>query len=241
MSGPAAAPEPDHNALIALGARLGHSFQTPALLIEALTHSSLGGQEGAVPRSNERLEFLGDRVLGLVVAELLFEMFPNENEGPLARRHAALVRRETLATVAEEIELGACLRLSPGEDSSGGRQNPALLADACEAVIGAVFLDGGYDTAAAFVRRHWRPRAEQALKPPQDPKTALQEWAQGRGLPLPRYAVIAHEGPAHAPRFVIEACVEGRPPAQGSGPSKRLAERAAAKAMLEAIRAERDG
>lgn len=219
-----------------LEARLGHRFRDPRLLQLALTHSSVVGNA----RSNERLEFLGDRVLGLVVAHLLFESFPHEAEGALARRHAALVRRQALARVAEDIGLGACLALSRGEEDGGGRTNPGLLADACEAVLAALFIDGGLDAADGFVRRHWQQLMEESLKPPMDPKTALQEWAQGRGLPLPRYREVGREGPAHAPWFSVEVQVAGLGIERASGASKRLAEKAAARACLDRIMADED-
>lgn len=235
----------EHNAggaddLVAFGRRVGHEFHDPGLLVEALTHSSMSGQGGLPVRTNERLEFLGDRVLGLVVADLLIAMFPNESEGSLARRHAALVRREALAEVAESVGLDTCLRMAPGEAGSGGRANPGLLADACEAVIAALYLDGGFTAAAAFVRRHWRPLAERDSRPPKDAKTGLQEWAQGRGLSLPTYTEVGRVGPAHAPRFRMQVRVEGRAPVTGEGPSKRVAEHAAAQALLDAIVADAD-
>lgn len=219
-----------------LEARLGHSFQDPRLLDLALTHSSVVGNA----RSNERLEFLGDRVLGLVVARLLFESFPHEAEGALARRHAALVRRQALARVAEDIGLGACMAISRGEEDGGGRTNPGLLADACEAVLAALFIDGGLEAADSFVRRHWQPLMDESLKPPMDPKTALQEWAQGRGLPLPRYREVAREGPPHAPMFSVEVEVAGHGVERASGASKRLAEKSAARACLARITTEDD-
>ncbi len=227
--------------LAAFGRRLGHAFRDPDLLAEALTHASMAGQIGLQMRTNERLEFLGDRVLGLIVADLLITMFPRESEGMLARRHAALVRREALAEVAEAVGLDARLRMAPGEAESGGRANPGLLADACEAVIAALYLDGGFAAAAAFVRRHWRPLAERDSRPPKDAKTGLQEWAQGRGLSLPTYTEVGRVGPAHAPRFRMQVRVDGRAPAVGEGPSKRVAEHAAAQAMLDAIDADADG
>lgn len=221
--------------------RLGHSFAHQALLRQALTHASIGGHGGSGgdirTRSNERLEFLGDRVLGLIVARLLYDEYPREAEGALAQRHAALVCRETLAHVAETIRLGPLIRLSRGEEEAGGSRNPGLLADTCEAVIAALYLDGGMDAASGFVHRYWRPLMDAALRPPKDAKTALQEWAQGRGLALPRYREVAREGPAHAPRFTVEVSVDGGPRAATAlGSSKRAAEQAAAEDLLEAIR-----
>lgn len=224
----------------AFTASLGHTFANRDLLREALTHrSAVDRQRGRnidLRHGNERLEFLGDRVLSLAVADLLIRRFPDESEGELARRHAALVRAETLAEVARAIELGARLTLADSEEATGGRHKPAILADACEAVIGALYRDGGLPAAAAFVERYWTPRIEHDPKPPRDPKTALQEWAQGRGLPLPSYREVGREGPPHAPQFIMEVVVRGRAPAQGGGKTKREAERAAAIAMLDALK-----
>lgn len=208
---------------------LGHSFATPALLRRSLTHPSAAAVPG---ESYERLEFLGDRVLGLLVAELLWRRFPDETEGHMARRHAALVRRETLALVARETGLGDHLILARPEREAGEADNPALLADACEAVIAALYLDGGLAAARAFVEPRWVPLLEADLEPPQDAKTALQEWAQGRALPLPVYRETRREGPPHDPVFTVEVFVEGRNPAEGVGRSKRLAEQAAAERLL---------
>lgn len=220
----------------ALEDALGHRFADPALLAAALTHSSVGP---AVRRKGagafERLEFLGDRVLGLVVADLLLERFPRESEGDLARRHAALVQRDALAEVARRLDLGSHLRLSKSEADSGGRDNPAVLADAMEAVIAALFRDGGFQVAASFVRRAFLPLLEATLAPPRDPKTALQEWAQARGLPLPSYVMQSCSGPAHAPTFVVEVRVKDHAPATGEGTSKRLAERTAAAILLQRL------
>lgn len=211
---------------------LGYRFSDPGLLEQALVHSSVVPGPGHRPASNERLEFLGDRVLGLVVARLLFERFAREKEGHLARRHAELVRKEALARVAERIGLGAYLHLARGEEEAGGRENPAILADACEAVIAALFLDGGLDAAGAFIRRQWLALIEEDLTPPKDSKTALQEWAQARGMALPDYRVVDQEGPAHEPLFRIEVSLEGLPPEVATGTSKRGAEQAAAGALL---------
>lgn len=219
--------------------QLGHDFAQPELLSQALTHPSASqgrgtkGKGGGMPY--ERLEFLGDRVLGLVVAEMLFQRFPNEAEGDLAKRHAALVRRETLADVAHRIGLPDCLTLAKGENESGGRSNPGILADACEAVIGAFYADAGFAPVAVFVRRLWTPLMDAVRKPPKDSKTALQEWAQGLGKPLPNYTVVGQDGPPHDPVFVVQVAVEGVDPATGKGSSKRVAEQAAALALLEKV------
>ncbi|MFQ6017607.1 MAG: ribonuclease III [Kiloniellaceae bacterium] len=219
-----------------LAGRLGHRFARPQLLVQALTHPSAATKRGRGDDSYERLEFLGDRVLGLIVADLLLRRFPHETEGALALRHAGLVRRETLAEVARGLGLEAHLRLAKGEDAAGERHNPALLADACEAVIGALYLDAGLGAARALVESLWTPLLESAQKPPQDAKTALQEWAQGRGLPLPSYREVDRSGPPHDPVFTVEVCVEGYPPADGEGRSKRLAEQAAAERLVARLR-----
>ncbi len=210
---------------------LGHVFARPALLAEALMHPSakVGG------RGYERLEFLGDRVLGLIVADMLLAAFPAEDEGALAKRFAALVRREALARVGEELDLGRYVTISKGEEESGGRSNPTLLADATEAVLGALYLDGGLAAAGAFVRRRWTAMMETAETPPEDAKTRLQEWAQGTAKPLPDYTTVRVEGPPHSPTFAVEARVEGLPAVTATGPSKRAAEQAAAAALLSKL------
>lgn len=216
--------------LKALEKRLGHSFGDPALLERALSHSSLSRA------SYERLEFLGDRVLGLIVADMLYRQFPHEPEGALAKRHAALVRRETLAEVAGRLGLAEAIAMTPSEDEAGGRGNPAILADVCEAILAAIYLDGGLEQARLLVEREWQSLLEADLKPPQDAKTALQEKAQGRGLALPSYREIGRSGPDHSPEFEVEVEVKGMGRAVGSGRSKRLAEKAAAEALLEQVK-----
>jgi len=218
------------NAPAALEAQLDHRFAEPALLREALTHASASSNKQRV--SYERLEFLGDRVLGLAVAAILLERFPEEPEGSLAKRFAVLVQRDTLAEVAAELNLADHIVMAPSEAEGGGRENSATLADACEAVIGALFLDAGYEAAAALVRRFWLRRVEEERRPPRDPKTALQEWAQARGLPLPGYREVRREGPPHAPDFTIEVQIASLPPERGHGRSKRQAEREAAQGLL---------
>jgi len=215
----------------ALGAALGHDFARPELLEQALTHPS-----AAAKSTYQRLEFLGDRVLGLVVADMVYRAFPDEPEGALARRYTALVRKEAVARVAEAIDLGAHLRVSRGEAEQGGRSSHSLLADACEAVIAALFLDGGFPAARRFVERWWQPLLSQQVEPPQDAKTALQEWAQGQGLPLPAYRLVASEGPPHDPIFEMEVSLPGRLPARGRGRSRRAAEAAAAGALFATLR-----
>jgi len=219
-----------------LSSRLGYRFIDPGLLERALTHSSASTPSQP---SNERMEFLGDRVLGLVLARMLFDAFRNEAEGQLGYRFTALAQRGALARVAEELDLAPHIMLSEGEATSGGRENPAILADTMEAVIAAVYLDGGLTPAEDLVRRFWRPMMDADHAPPKDAKTLLQEWAQGRGLDLPNYTETARTGPDHAPIFTIEVAVAGYPPAVGEGASKRGAEQAAAEALLDLLEVER--
>ena len=217
---------------------LGYEFRDAGLLEQALTHPSvISGRAKRRFTEYERLEFLGDRVLGLVMAEVVYQHFPDEPEGDLAKRHVALVRREALARIARIIHLGDYLHLSVGEDSSGGRENPGLLSDACEAVIGAIFVDGGFDPAREFIRRLWLPLLDDLSAPPKDAKTRLQEWAQAQGLGLPHYSVTGQMGQAHNPVFEVQVTVVGNAQqASGSGSSKRVAEQAAAAAFLEAVK-----
>jgi ribonuclease-3 len=220
-----------------LEAALGHRFERPDLLDQALTHSSashLAAPRRAGSRSYERLEFLGDRVLGLIVAEMLLSAYPDEPEGALARRHADLVRKEALAAVAGEIDLAQHIRL-PAIEERSARTNPSLLADVCEAVIAAVYLDGGFVAAQSFISRLWAPRMAASLAPPKDPKTALQEWAQGRGRKLPAYRLVKSEGPPHQPVFTVAVEVEGVAAIEATGASKRQAEAAAATLLLQQI------
>ena len=215
-------------------ALLGHEFARPELLREALTHRSAVQRRGRGVVSNERLEFIGDRVLGLLVAEWLAERFPREQEGELGRRLAHLVSQPVLVTVAETIGLGAALAVSPGEARAGVKQRATVLADALEAALGALYLDGGLDRARDFVRRAWAGAMEAQADPPKDAKTALQEWAQGRGLALPAYEVVERSGPAHAPAFVMTVTADGRT-GTGRAGSKRAAEQLAAEDLLAAL------
>ena len=224
-------PKARDTALKDLCARLEHEFSDPALLKVALTHAS--ARAGACPQEdNERLEFLGDRVLGLAIAELLADSFPKAREGELARWFNHLVRAETCAEIAQEWELGTFILMSGGEAGSGGRSKKTILANACEAVLGAIFADGGYDAAQAVVHRFWQPQLDMLELAAPDAKSLLQEWAQGRRLPLPRYLEVAREGPDHAPRFTAEVQIDGVAPERGTGANKRAAEQAAALAML---------
>lgn len=212
--------------------RLGHRFAKPELLLRALTHSSIGS---ATRPDNQRLEFLGDRVLGLSMAEALFKADRAASEGQLAPRFNALVRKETCADVARQIDLGAVLKLGRSEMMSGGRRKEALLGDAMEAVIAAVYLDGGFETARALVLRLWGARIDQVEEDARDAKTALQEWAQGRGLPPPGYETISREGPDHAPVFTIEVRLASGETARAKAGAKRQAEQSAAAALLKRL------
>ncbi|MBP7000077.1 ribonuclease III [Amaricoccus sp.] len=214
-------------------ARLGHAFARPELLVEALTHPSTGA-----PAHNQRLEFLGDRVLGLVIAEALLAEDPGASEGALAPRLNALVRKETCAEVAQAIDLGAAMKLGRSEALSGGRRKTAILGDAMEAAIAAVYRDAGLDAARALVLRLWGPRIAAAKAQGQDAKTALQEWAQARGQRPPDYLDIGRAGPDHAPVFSVEARLEDGRAAHGEAASKRAAQQAAAAALLARLEGE---
>ena len=214
-----------------LSARLGHDFGKPATLKLALTHAS--ARPGSKPNEdNERLEFLGDRVLGLAVAELLSQRYPHAREGELARWFNHLVRTETCAEVGQSWNLGDFIIMSGGEAGSGGRRKKTILANACEAVLGAIFSDAGYEVARDVIRRDWEPHLAELNEAAPDAKSVLQEWAQGQQLPLPSYVEIAREGPDHAPRFTTEVRVEGVAPECGEGSNKREAEQSAALAVL---------
>lgn len=212
--------------------RLGHKFSNQDLLEQALTHASVRGGKKA-RHDNERLEFIGDRVLGLAIVEAVSEKFPDVREGDLARHYNALVKGETCAIVARELGLGEFMILSESEDGSGGRQKATILADAIEAVLGAVFLDSGFDAARRVVLRLWKPLLETQDVQSSDSKSVLQEWAQAKGLSLPRYVEIARDGPDHAPKFTTEVHIKGHEPAVGMGRSKRHAEQDAARTLLE--------
>jgi ribonuclease III len=220
----------------ALAVVLDHQFSRPELLREALTHSSAHRRRSRDLRDYERLEFLGDRVLGLIIAEMLFARFPREAEGALTRRHASLVRREALTEVAKAAGLGDHILLSRGEEAAGARANSSVLADVCEAVIAALYLDGGLLAATKFVERWWQPQLSSlGVAPPRDPKAALQEWAQARGLPLPAYDTVGTSGPPHRRIFTVTVTVAGLAPATATGSSKRAAEVAAAALALSSV------
>src|SRR5579872_2077843 len=216
--------------IVALEQRLGHHFTDPDLLKLALSHSSAAGAG-----DNERLEFLGDRVLGVVIAEKLYGEFPNEDEGGLAVRLNAMVRRDACAKVAREAGLAAHIVMASSESSSGGREKSGILAGACEAVIAALYLDGGMDAAEAFILRYWQEMLEDHPPELRDAKTALQEWAQSGALPdkpQPKYRLKTRVGPDHAPAFTVEVELPGCDSETGEGSTKRAAEQAAARAML---------
>jgi ribonuclease-3 len=209
---------------------IGYRFRDSTLLEEALTHATAAKGKG---RTNyQRLEFLGDRVLGLVIAEMLFEAFPGAKEGELSKRSSDLVRRETCADVAREWGLAGHIRLGRGEASSGGSGREPILADVCEALIGAVFRDGGFSAAQTLIQAAFEERMRARARPSQDPKTALQEWAQARGLPTPVYRTQERSGPDHAPRFTISVEVDGFQAISADAGSKRAAEQSAAEAFL---------
>lgn len=215
-----------------LETRLGHAFSDPDLLAQALTHTSAVAPSRRVARSYQRLEFLGDRVLGLVAAEVLFAAHPGANEGELSRTLNAVVRKESCAAVARALDLGREVKLGDSEARSGGAEKPAILADTCEAVIGAIFLDGGLEAARAFVEENFGDWLFSGLAKRGDAKTALQEWAQARGLEPPSYDEVARSGPDHAPEFEIEIDLAGFAPVVARGRSKKQAEHAAATEFL---------
>ncbi|PKQ09318.1 MAG: ribonuclease III [Alphaproteobacteria bacterium HGW-Alphaproteobacteria-12] len=212
-----------------LQARLSHDFRDGGLLARALTHPSANGP------NYQRFEFLGDRVLGLVIAGWLMRDFPEADEGELAIRYNALVRKESCAEVAERIGLGAHIIMGAGEEKAGGRRKAAILADACEAVIAALYLDGGLGPAQRFIEAEWAPLAKISSDIPQDAKTALQEWAQGKGYKIPTYSLVGQTGPDHAPEFTVEVVAGEADAIRAKGPSKRHAEQMAARGMLEAL------
>ncbi len=222
--------------LAALMSVLGHSFEDPGLLLEALTHSSVTKGRGKLKgagRDYDRLEFLGDRVLGLVISEELYHRFETAEAGQLSRRYNAQVRKETLAEIAREIGLNDYIQLAGDLREAGGLDNPSLLEDCVEAIIAALYLDGGMPAARQFIEKNWWPRFETMGAAHKDPKSALQEWAAKRGLKPPVYTVVAEEGPDHARIFTIEASVKGCESRIASAPSKRAAEQMAAEQILK--------
>lgn len=217
-----------------LEAKLGYHFHDKALLASALTHSS-----SADDSNYERLEFLGDRVLGLVMAQALFEHFPQENEGGLARRHSALVQGRTIAVIGQMNDIGDFIIMSDAERASGGGAKENIISDVLEAMLGAIFIDGGFAAAQSVILRLWGDNIDTLTEAPLDPKTELQEWAQARGLPLPTYDIVEKSGPDHAPEFVIEVRIEGHKPVTANGASRRAAEKTAARVMLRHLKKEK--
>jgi len=214
--------------------KIAYAFSDPALLETALTHSSVPN----TAYDYERLEFLGDRVLGLVIADLLYKHFPAEKEGSLAKRHTGLVRQDSLVGVARGLGLARHLKLSAGEAKSGGLEKETILSDALEGLIGGMYLDGGFAVAHDFIEKFWGDMLRRQTAPPEDAKSRLQEWAQAKSLPLPGYALVGKSGTDHSPQFEIEVSVKGVGTAAARAPSKRAAEKLAALRMLEKIGAE---
>jgi ribonuclease-3 len=221
-------------AVEALQARIGHAFADRELLERALTHSSVG-QGAKKVRDNERLEFLGDRVLNLIVAEHIAEALPEASEGELSKLMASLVNYHACAEAARAAGLDAALRVDASATKVGVRQNDRVLGDACEALIAALYREGGLETARGFVITFFADRLAHLDAPGKDSKTMLQEWAMARGLPLPDYVVVGQSGPSHEPRFTVEVRVEGVEPRSATAGAKRDAEKAAAREMLERL------
>ncbi len=219
-------------AAAALEARIGHKFADPTLLATAFTHVSALKSGHKRRESYQRLEFLGDHVLGLIVSDMLFRTFPNANEGELSKRLADLVRKESCADVATALGLLEDIKLGAVGAIASARLRKSVLGDICEAVIGAIFLDGGYAPAAKFVERNWTERMRRPRPALRDPKTVLQEWAQGKGLPTPVYREVERTGPHHDPQFRVAVDLPGLAPAEGIGGSKRAAEKDAASVMI---------
>jgi ribonuclease-3 len=216
-------------ALTIFQGRLGYYFSNSDNLDRALTHSSKGIE------NYERLEFLGDRVLGLVIAEILYRCFPFEKEGSLARRHSALACTETLAKIARDLDIPGIVNASSAELASGGNKQDNLLADCMEAIIGAIFIDKGYVPCQEVITSLWGDRIYTLSQPPVDSKTALQEWAQARGLPIPTYEIIERSGPDHAPQFKIRVSLQGIGPMEASAGTRRAAEKQVAQVMLDSL------
>jgi ribonuclease-3 len=220
-------------ATAAIEARIGHSFADPSLLVTAFTHVSALKSTKKRGDSYQRLEFLGDHVLGLIVSDMLYRAFPSADEGELSKRLADLVRKESCADVAKSLGLLEDIKLGAVGAGAGARLRKSVLGDVCEAVIGAIFLDGGYQAASGFVERNWTERMHKPRRPLRDPKTVLQEWAQGKGLPTPVYREVERTGPHHDPQFRVAVDLPGLKPAEGIGGSKRAAEKVAASVMIE--------
>jgi ribonuclease III len=213
---------------------LDYSFKDQSLLDMALTHVSAVAED---KKSYERLEFLGDRILSLAIAHMLYDAFPNEEEGALAKRHSALVRQETLEKIACTIHLKDHIRVSSNEAQISG----SIMSDVLEALLGALYLDGGYNVAEKFIMTHWHDLLHSETAPPEDGKSILQEWAQARGLPLPVYDIAERSGPDHKPHFVVKVTLADYPPQLGEGASKQAAQKVAAKALLQYLREQGHG
>lgn len=214
--------------LDALQQQIDHTFKDSALLETAMTHSSTGAKS-----NYERLEFLGDRVLGLAVSETLYAKFPDEPEGHLAKRLSALVQGTFLAQISREMEMGQYIIFSDAESASGGAENDNILADVFESMIGALYLDTNYETCRALIQKLWGDHFDSMKKPPQHPKTRLQEWAQSQNLPLPHYKISDQSGPDHAPVFDISLTVKGYEEITVKGASRQEAEKLAASSFIE--------
>jgi ribonuclease III len=217
----------------AIEERIGHKFADANLLVTAMTHVSALKPSRKRGESYQRLEFLGDHVLGLIVSDMLYRSFPNADEGEMSKRLADLVRKESCADVAKSLGLADDVKLGAVGAGAGARLRKSVLGDICEAVIGAVYLDGGYQAASEFVERNWTERMKKPRQPLRDPKTVLQEWAQGKGLPTPVYREVERTGPHHDPQFRVAVDLPGLAPAEGVGGSKRAAEKVAASVMIE--------
>jgi ribonuclease-3 len=229
----AEAKAPGKTAVAAIEGRIGHNFADANLLATAFTHVSALKSQRKRGDSYQRLEFLGDHVLGLIVSDMLYRAFPNADEGELSKRLADLVRKESCADVARSLGLADDIKLGAVGATAGARLRKSVLGDVCEAVIGAVYLDGGYQAAAEFVTRNWTERMHKPRRPLRDPKTVLQEWAQGKGLPTPVYREVERTGPHHDPQFRVAVDLPGLAPAEGVGSNKRAAEKVAASVMIE--------
>jgi ribonuclease III len=216
----------------AIEERIGHKFADANLLVTAMTHVSALKPSRKRGESYQRLEFLGDHVLGLIVSDMLYRSFPNADEGEMSKRLADLVRKESCADVAKSLGLADDIKLGAVGAGAGVRLRKSVLGDICEAVIGAVYLDGGFQAASEFVERNWTERMKKPRQPLRDPKTVLQEWAQGKGLPTPVYREVERTGPHHDPQFRVAVDLPGLAPAEGVGGSKRAAEKVAASVMI---------
>lgn len=228
-------PSLSKEAVKSIEAAINHTFKDKDLLTRAMTHPGAVSSQDAAKLSNQRLEFLGDRVLGLVVAERLMERYPTEREGKLAPRFNAYVRKEACADAIRHLGIGQYLLMAPNDAADGGRSRDSALGDLCEALIAAVYLDGGLKPARTFIEKAWAPHFAAGVTAAKDAKTLLQEWAQGRGLPLPKYEVVDRKGPDHAPEFLVSVSLENGATARASGPSKQDAQRAAAEALMEEL------